>query len=186
MGRYYLPPIGDEILQGDILDGVPAAFVRPGPTRVIRMGKTKGDYQFVTVHTEANPPHDGMKLSMESGGDDVIVHGYLERAMLLTHECEIENDDRARTVAMIRPISHLDAETAEKLFSDDPDALYTRFPLPAQADEPMMERSFVDFMRLTTVHPKVLEECRRVASVPDEVRHAVATAFYEFLFRRLP
>lgn len=186
MDRLYLSPIGDEILQGDILDDVPSVFVRLGPLRVARPYKDLGHHLLWSIHTDANPPKDGMKLSMDLEGEEVVVHGYRGLAMLLTHECEIDNDDRARTVAMIRPASQLNPRTVEELFSGSIDeAYYSRFPLEAQEDEPRMARSFVDFMRLTTVDPKVLADCPRVASLPDELKHAVAARFKDFLFRRV-
>jgi hypothetical protein len=186
LDRLYLPPIGNDILQGDIIDDVPSVFVRPGPLRVARFHKDLGHHLLWSIHTDANPPKDGMKLSMDLEGEELLVHGYRGLAMMLTHECEIENDDRARTVAMIRPASQLNPETVAQLFSGSIDeAYYSRFPLEAQEEHPTMERSFVDFMRLTTVDPKVLDECRRVASLPDELKHAVAARFKDFLFRRV-
>lgn len=191
MDRLYLQPIQGDFLQGDIFADVPSIIVRPGPLRVARWARNipakvgQPERALWGIHTDDTPPKDGMRLSMELEGEEVLVHGYRQMAMLLTNDCEVENDSRARTVAMIRSANELAPEHSELLFSGSIDeSFYSRFPLEAQLEEPVMERSFVDFMRLTTVHPQVLEECRRVASLPDELRNSLAIRFKEFLFRK--
>jgi hypothetical protein len=106
--------------------------------------------------------------------------------MLISHDCEIENDDGARTLAMIRPADHLDSDTRRTVFSgNEAEGFYAIFPLDAQDDDPRMEQSYVDFRRLTTVRPQVLDSSERIASASDDLRHAIAMRFREYLFRRI-
>lgn len=184
----YRLPAGD-ILQGDIYDLAPSVLVRSRPIRAARQWKVdKGGREIWAAHVEGGaPPQDGFKWAMDRGGEiAVLVHGYLDRAMVLSHDCEIENDQNARILAMVRPASHLAEPHRSALFDGKVDQVqYAIFPLEAQDADPRVERSFVDFRRLTTVRPEVLDASVRVASVSEELRRAVARAFWMYLFRRV-
>lgn len=140
------------------------------------------------VHREDGPgPRGGFKWQMDEGGESaLLVHAHMGLAMVISHDCEIENDPNARTLAMIRRLGELDEDAQRTLFSGrEEDVRYASFPLEAQESEPRMERAFVDFRRLTTVRPAVLEASRRIASASDELRNAVARSYQQYLFRRL-
>lgn len=140
------------------------------------------------VHREDGPgPKGGFKWQMHEGGEPaLLVHSHMGLAMVISHDCEIENDPNARTLAMIRPLGELDDSAQRALFSGrKEDVRYAIFPLEAQDAEPRMERAFVDFRRLTTVRPAVLEASTRIASASDELRNAVAQSYRQYLFRRL-
>jgi hypothetical protein len=183
----YFPPTTGEVLQGDIYQVAPSVLVRTSPVRAARFWREKGGRQEYVVHSDDTPPNGGFKWSMEGGGEDAtLVHGFLGLAMVLSHDCEIENDPNVRTLAMIRPVSHLGPHQAAALFANDPGHVqYAIFPLEAQDEAPRMERSFVDFRRLTTVRPEVLDDDQRLASLSDELRRAIARAFWMYLFRRI-
>ena len=186
-GELYLPP-KVEISQGDIYLDAPSVSVRARPLQVARHFQKKGGRDIPVIHTEGeSPPRTGFRFALDEGGEaETLVHGFLGMAIVLSHDCEIENDPNVRTIAMIRPVAHLEAEAQEALFSGDPGRVqYAYFPLEAQEEPPTVERCFVDFRRLTTVRPEVLEQTERVASLSDELRHAVARAFYLYLFRRV-
>lgn len=188
MDLLYLPPVAGEYLQGDIFDEFPSIFVESRPLRVARFWKEQGGRSIWGVHTEGEQaPAGGFRWRMEEHGESaVLAHGYLGMAMLISHDCEIENDPAARTLAMIRPLAHLDETTQRTLFSGrEEDVNYAIFPLDAQDGEPRIERSFVDFRRLTTVRPQVLEASLRIASASEELRRAVAAQFQQYLFRRV-
>jgi hypothetical protein len=125
---------------------------------------------------------------MDQGGEPaILIRGHKGMAMVMSHDCEIENDPNARILAMIRPITDLDEDTSAQLFSDDPELepVYALFPLIGQREDPKIDRSFVDFRRLSTVRPAVLETSTRVASLSGELRKAVAEKFWMYLFRRI-
>lgn len=167
---------------------MPSAHVSERPLRAGRFFRPQGPRELWGVHSEdGQPPNGGFRWRIEEGGEPgLLLRGFLEMAILITHDCEIENDDGARTMAMIRPASHLDEKSREAVFSGREDeGYYAIFPLEAQDDAPKMERSFVDFRRLTTVLPAVLDSSTRVASASDELRRAIAQRFKEYLFRRI-
>jgi len=186
--RLYLPPNGAEILQGDIFDQMPSVYVESRPLLVGRRWKQDDTRDIWQVHREDGPgPNGGFKWRMDQGGESgMLVHAHLGMAIVLSHDCEIENDRSARTLAMIRPIGQLKEAAQEALFSGRPgDGFYAIFPLERQTDDPKLERSFVDFRRLTTMRPDVLAASRRIASLSEELRSAVAQSFKLYLFRRV-
>jgi hypothetical protein len=187
-GPLYLPPSSGEFLQGDIFAQMPSVFVDSRPIRIGRPWSNKAGREMWGVHQEDGiPPVGGFTWRMDQGGESgVLVHGHMGSAMLISHDCEIENDLNARTLAMIRSLSELEPSAQEALFSGrEEDVRYGFFPLEAQDDEPRMERSFVDFRRLTTVRPAVLEASERIASTSEEIRYALAQSFRQYLFRRV-
>jgi hypothetical protein len=184
----YLPPVEGEFLQGDIFDNMPSAFVESRPLRVARPWEKKGGHDMWEVHQEDGPgPRGGFKWRMDQGGEPaLLVHAHVGLAMIISHDCEIENDPNARTLAMIRQLDELDDVAQRALFSGrEEDTRYALFPLEAQDTEPQMDRAFVDFRRLTTVRPDVLRSSTRIASASEELRGAVAQSFRLYLFRRL-
>jgi hypothetical protein len=183
----YLTPAG-EILQGDIYAQMPSVYVESRPLRIARHWKVSGTRDVWEVHPEDGAgPGGGFKWRMDQGGEPaLLVHAHIGLAMVISHDCEIENDPNVRTLAMIRPVGELERSAQEALFSGRDDQVrYAIFPLDAQDTEPEMERAFVDFRRLTTVRPAVLDASRRVASLSDELRFAVAERFRQYLFRRV-
>jgi hypothetical protein len=132
---------------------------------------------------EAHMPRGGFHWALEKGGGEaVLAKGYKARAMLLTHNCEIDNDPDFRVLAMIRPLSAIDADHQEEVVAL---GVWPYFPLPPQGAPPEMGPSFVDFRRLTTVHVDALRMADRFASLNDFVREALARRFQAFLFRRV-
>ena len=184
---FYLPP-GGEILQGDIFEAMPSVYVEGRPLLVARQVTTRDPSNLWEVHPDDGAgPAGGFRWTADQGGEGgLLVHAHLGRAMILSHDCEIENDPRTRTLAMVRPATDLDKRTQATLFSGEEVAgYYAIFPLGAQDEEPSMERSFVDFRKLTTVRPAVLAASTRVASLSEQLRFAVARAFTQYLFRRV-
>lgn len=180
----YLEPTAEEA-QGDIYDGAPLLDLRVWPLTAIRPRTFSGNrHALIDYPATGEPPPGGFKWEYPGGeGEIVLARGLVGRAIVLTHECDIENLERFRVIAMIRPISVLDATLHLKLFSYEMGAA---FPLTAQdAAPPRMPLAFVDFRRLTVISPEVLKECKKVACVCDQVRKALATHFSDFLFRRI-
>jgi len=80
--------------------------------------------------------------------------------MLLSHDCEIENDPQLRTLAMIRPAHHLDATTRERAFSGRDDGqFFALFPLVAQAPR---SRDQTVICRLSSTHYSSARSSRSV------------------------
>ncbi len=106
---------------------------------------------------------------------------YLGMGMVLTHDCEMENDHDPdhRHLAPVRPMSDLLPGYQEKCRAGE---RWDVFPLAAQDERPRMTESFVDFRKLTTVRPAVLKTpAKKVASLSDELRKAVSRAYWNYL-----
>jgi hypothetical protein len=105
------------LLQGDIFVDVPFVSVKERPLLIARyIGSSKGRITY-SVHKEfdgpssefasADPPQTPFHLQDRQKPELVLVPVLLSMAIVLTHDCEIENDDH-RTLAMVRPITDLE------------------------------------------------------------------------------
>ncbi|MGH2406455.1 MAG: hypothetical protein ACRDF7_00060 [Candidatus Limnocylindrales bacterium] len=181
-GPLYLPPVEGEILQGDLFANVPSAIIDARPLRVAR--RLRADQSTWVVHEENGAtPAGGFKWGISQGGEVLLARAFLGLGMVLSHDCEIENDPNIRTLAMVRPATDLAPDDRAALINGAR-VRYSIFPLAAQTIDPKMELSFV-VRRLTTVRPAVLDPDARIASLSEELRAAVAARFRQYLFRRV-
>lgn len=179
----YLSPNQHEDLQGDVFTALPSVLALRRPLQVIRvLGPAKeGHVAPVFVHDEAHPPKHGFKWAPADGGDEIVHRGFVTRAMLVSHDCEIEHDDRVRLVAMVRPLSDLsDAQIRDDVRRGD---VSGAFYLPAQEAEPSLVESFVDFRRLTPVAPDLLVRKEKVLSLTELMRMRMREHFWLYLCR---
>lgn len=187
--RYIKRPTDAGVEQGDIYLNLPSVIIPARPLRVARHFRTnpKSGREEWFVHAEGvNPPQGGFDWDIDKGKvePNMLVQGHVAMGIVLTHDCEIENDETStRTLAMIRPPDHLNVEERELLFSGH--EYWVAFPLVEQTDEPVFKRSWIDFRRLTTVREDVLQESTRLLSLSEELREAMAHAFWNYLFRRV-
>jgi hypothetical protein len=183
-GNAYLPP-KDEVLLGDIYRDVPSLHVPARPFQVVRPWRESKEDPSIwdaRIHTEGGtPPRDGFKWTLEDEGDAIIARGIVHWAMLLSDDCEVDHDEDHRTMALIKPWDNLPEASQKKVSAGEH---YCFFELPAQAEDPQWEHSYVDFRRLTTVKPRVLDKAaHHYASASAELRVALAKAFWEYLMR---
>jgi hypothetical protein len=183
-GNAYLPP-KDEVLLGDIYRDVPSLHVPARPFQVVRPWRASKDDPSIwdaRIHTEGGtPPTGDFKWTLEGEGDSIIARGIISWAILLSDDCEIEHDEDHRTVALIKAWGNLPEASQKKVSAGDH---YCFFELPEQTEDPKWDHSYVDFRRLTTVRPKVLDKkTHHYASASSELRKALATAFWEYLMR---
>jgi hypothetical protein len=133
------------------------------------------------IHTEGGTaPQGDFKWTLERGGDSMISKGIIAWAILLSDDCEIENDEDHRTMALIKPWANLPDSSQQKVAAGEHNCF---FELPAQDEEPKVDHSYVDFRRLTTVRPNVLGGEFHYAAASKELRRALAVAFWEYLMR---
>jgi len=105
-GPIYLAP-GGELLQGDIYRAVPSIHLSSRPVFVTRLYKEKKGRVLHGVHSEDGPEPQGGYRWAPDQGESVIAKGFMGMAIVLTHDCEIENDPDHRLVAEIRPITEI-------------------------------------------------------------------------------
>lgn len=183
-GNAYLPPKDDYNL-GDLLNDVPSLHLQSRPFQVVRLWRPSKEDESIwdaRVHTEGGTaPKDDFKWTLEREGDSIVARGIIGSAILLSDDCEIANDEDHRTVALIKPWDNLPEGSQQKVSEGEHHCF---FELPAQAEDPPWEHSYVDFRRLTTIRPKVLNKKEHhYASASPELRRALATAFWEYLMR---
>jgi hypothetical protein len=181
--RLYVEPVAGEILQGDIYRNVPSIHLVARPVLVSRHYKDTPKGVLHGVHSEDGPaPKDGYRWQADQGGESVLAKGFMGNVVLLSHDCEIENDPNHQLVAMIRPITQI-----QESFRADIMAMkhWAAFPLLAQDEAPAMEDCFVDFRWITSLRPEVLREQDRWARLGPVVLDAMRARFWHYLNRAI-
>lgn len=163
----------DKVTQGDVYRSVPSIFIPSRPLDVVRKGPREGALNRFTE--EAQEPPGGFRWE-----DDelIIAHGVVTRAVMLTHDCEIDKDSNYRLMALIRPWASLPPEAAEAVKENR----RWRFFYLAGHDAVLPE-SYVDFRRITAVRPGALEEENRLLSMTAETLDALREALVRYLTR---
>lgn len=178
----YLPPSEDD-RQGDIYEHVPTLTVRVVPLRAARLYKRTADRELYGIHSDGGTaPQGGFKWEGTAAeGEEVLAHGLFAMGITLSHDCEIENDDGHRLVAVVRPITDLQPQHRRSILEF---RHYAAFPLPEQQEwSPSLALSFIDFRRITSMTPSVLKSSQKIATLSDQVRMAMAQHFRAYLFR---
>ena len=103
-------------------------------------------------------------------------------AVVISHDCEIENDPNHRLVAMIRAITEIQEQFRADIMAMNH---WAAFPLLAQNEAPAMEDSFVDFRWITSLRPTALRPEDRFARLAPPVLDAMRVRFWHFLNRRV-
>src|SRR5258708_5880476 len=94
----------EQICQGDIFSTAPHLFLKEklkAPSPIALAGKKAG---LLTDELSTTPP--------APAGTEVVVPApcLVERAILITYDCEIDKDKKHRTIALIRPMASLRPE----------------------------------------------------------------------------
>lgn len=171
--------------QGDIIREIPHIHLKP-PLTVIRKehvkyGERLTPYAYSSSAPQtgmpgSNSPQDGYKFGQ---GEQVLAFCQAAFGMILTHGCEIDKDERHRTVALIRPLSGVPSEGQEIIKANQKLSYYY---LPAYGE--ILGESYVDFRRITTLHPDFLKNTERIVSLTDDAVKVLQLQFFRYLTRR--
>jgi len=174
--QYYVLPIHGDFRQGDIYCDVPHIMLSKPGFEVLRTFQAKGGRTQVFLHDENNPPRDGFHWESK---ECVAAEGQLGKAIVLTHDCEIENADSRehRLVGLLRPLDRLDARDREIIIQG---LHFGRFYLPAWHDVGLPE-SYLDLRRITTLRKDALPDQLRIASMTDFGREILQAAIIRYL-----
>lgn len=174
------PTVGER-LQGDIYHLAPSVRVGARPVRAARyFRQASAGRHLWSIHEEGGQaPADGFKWA---SGEQVLVPGRLGMAIVLSHDCEIENAPNCLVVARVRPMTDLEPRFRQACRDFN---RWDTFPLFPQAAQPSLDESFIDFAELTTVDLAGLPIETRHARVSEEIRNAIARAFWNYLFHPL-
>lgn len=168
---FFEPALRERISQGDIFSFTPCATIKT-PVDVLSTS------EYIRGKRRAYPytTWDETSALDEVKGTSTLS---ATRAILLTHDCEVDNDVRYRLVAPLRVLGQLPAATQEGVRENRD---YRFFHIPPNGGEP---EAYVDFRRLTTVAPALIPEQKRLASISDEAKKALCLALLLFFTRRV-
>lgn len=173
---YYVTPDPNDFRQGDIYrDVLHIMLSRPG-FQILRTRQAKGGRTEVFLHTEDSPPKDGFKWDSK---ERVEAEGQLALGIVLTHDCEIENEDNKhhRLVALLRPLDRLDERDQQIIVQN---RHYGRLYLPSWAEAGLPE-SYLDLRRVTTFRRDALPDGCRIASMTDFGRRLLQDGIIRYL-----
>ena len=172
--------------QGDIIRKVPHIYLKQPPLTIARRESTSRYGERLTPYLYdfgISEGEESANTSLPGGfkfdrGEQSLALCHIAFGMILTNGCEIDKDDKHRTMALIRPLNVVqdgqDIIRANKNFS--------YFYLPAYGA--IMGESYVDFRRITTLHPDFLKDAERVVSLTDDAVKGLQMQFFRFLTRR--
>jgi hypothetical protein len=173
---YYVEPELGDYRQGDIFQPTLHIMRSTPGFQVVRKISAKGVSSARSVHESTDPPKGGFKWDSR---EEVLADGQLGMCIVLTHDCEIENDDSKghRLVGLMRPLANL-SETDKEIVATGQH--FGRLYLPSWPEGGLPE-SYVDLRRVTTLRHSALVEQERVASLTDWAREVLQRAVIRFL-----
>jgi hypothetical protein len=186
-GAFYRP-VEPEILQGDIFRSVPHLFLKP-PLRAVRgpitlsKGRTAYGLYSHPLPGAADPaesPKVGGPFHFDEG-EQVSVDCCVTRAIILNHDCYIENEPEHRHVALIRPLRVVTNPDHRQVIQQNRNFSY--FHLPPGGGE--LEEAYVDFRRITSLAPEFLSAQDRLAALTEEAVAALQAQLFRYFTHRV-
>jgi hypothetical protein len=165
--------------QGDIFGNVPHAFVDAGGVERLRDVPRRDPEAAKTYAVEASPEVPENPLApVEYRAQRISMNAHIGLGVLLTQDCELEKHRPMLTFAQVRFIDKSMAGVAIETIRTRNN--WRRFYLEEQA-EPHFPRAYIDFARLTTIHPGALNVGDRLLSLNDIVRDCMRRDFTLFM-----
>jgi len=177
---FYSDPV-DEWCQGDIFANVPHVQVHP-PIVALRerLGRTSYDFYDPTdTGSRERTPPGGFRFNRPPG-DLVPADALLAFAVMLTHDCDLDNDPKNRVIALVRKLDSGIPETDKANIRRNGNANY--FYLPEYGD--VLPESYVDFRRISSLPRGYASNLRRVASLRPSEKEQLQLQLF-FFFTRL-
>jgi hypothetical protein len=135
--------------------------------------------------TEQSPGAEGGK-ALPGGpfhfntGEQASALCHFTRAIILNHDCDIENDPEHRLVALVRPLAPVTNSEHRRVIEGNLNFSYFYLPSDGQA----LAAAYVDFRRITSLHPDFLARGVRLASLAPQALQALHAQLFRFLTRR--
>ncbi len=171
---YYSEPIADDFRQGDIYVDILHVMLSEPDWIVVKEFDDKGGRKKLVPHTPSNPPK-----ALDWERERVVAGGQFGMAVVLTHDCEIENSDERnhRLVALLRPFDGLSPDDQETIITN---RHIGRLYLPAWANAGLPE-SYLDLRRITTLRDNALPGANRILSMTDYSRRILQASIIRYL-----
>ncbi len=185
VGEPFYKDVAPELSQGDILDGIPHLFLRPplfALRKVILAGgrEALGFYEYPPPTEESPGASRGKQLPGGGfhfqAGEQAAALCQVSRAIVLSHDCDIENEKEHRLVALVRPLAPVTDPGHQEIIRQNRNFNYLYLPAAEGLDE-----AYVDFRRLTSLSPHFLATASRLRSLSGEGVRALQFGFFRFL-----
>jgi hypothetical protein len=166
-------PPGLELSQGDLIGLAPSHYSH--------------DLAYM-VKIDANPVRFQLRATRPQHMHDDQTHqanarGVRVAGIVLTHDCEIDKDDRVRAsilLGLVRPLDGLREEDREGIRQN---TRHRAFYLPA--NQHVEGESYLDLRRVTSVRREALEQLDRQAAMNEDGRSMLQEHLFRFFARRL-
>jgi len=186
MGTFYRS-VEPDISQGDVFDSIPQLFLRP-PLFVLRKVTLAGGREAFGFYQYPPPTEEspgGAKGKQLPGGpfhfekgEEASAFCQVTRAIVINHDCDIENEPDHRLIALVRPLSPVPEESKEIIRKNQ---IFNYFYLPAEDGFP---EAYVDFRRITSLSAAFLVAGSRLTSLTEEAVRQLQFQFFRFVTRR--
>jgi hypothetical protein len=176
--EFYREP-RSELYQGDIVSGVPHLYLRTS-VHALRKKSVRGEGELYASfpYPGDDQPAGGFRFQ-EPEGDETSATCQVANAMVLSHDCDIENDRKHRLVALIRPLAGV-PHNGQEIIREYANFSYFYLPeLPG-----VLQESYVDFRRITSLRPQLVDTVPRLAALAEATINRLHLHFFLFLTRR--
>ncbi len=178
----------EEVSQGDVVMDVPHLYLKQPPITVLRSTTGSGRRPlFEPFPLQSSSASSGQASDVSPPGgfkfargepEQVVATCFLAKGIILTHGCEIDKDPKHRIVALLRPLRTVPQEHHDIVRSNqDFSSLY----LPEYPG--ILEESYVDFRRISTVHSDLILPENRLASLTTVGLQALLTKLFLYITR---
>ena len=180
-----------ELSQGDILDGIPSTQLK-SPILAFREVTLKGGrkaYGAFPYPPVVGQTPDSSGKSAKGGvldftsGESVSTFCQIGRAIVLNYDCDIENDKKHALVSLVRPLGVGQEAAHCQVIRENRNYSYCYLPADQELGLP---EAFVDFRRVTCLHPEILAAGTRIASLSQEALRVFQRQLMLYFTRREP
>jgi len=180
-----------EICQGDIVDDVPHVLLGP-PLQVIRRITVRGGrdqwapFPYPPVEGQMpDSPREGKSINLPpfhpKEGEFVPAMAQFTRAVVLSFDCDAENDTEHCLIAIVRKFSGVHEEDRPTIRNNQ---CYDAFYLEPDP-ELGLEEAYVDFTHITSLAPDLVDQLgKKRASLSEIGLQAFHFSFFRFVTRR--
>jgi hypothetical protein len=165
----------DAFRQGDLVADVPHVFLKPPlyALRRVTLAKGREAMGFYRYPPDDDGPGGPRGRELPGGpfhfldGEEVPAACRLALGVVLNHDCEIENEQEHRLIALVRPLKIVENEEHRRVIAEN--RTYSFFYLPADVSLGLPD-CYIDFRRISSLSPESLTAGRRVASLTETAR----------------
>jgi len=176
-------PADPRLCQGDIFDDIPHLLLKP-PIDILRKTTGKGRRIFWDPYPfPLEEDRQPAKPDFDRRGESVRVTAQFTRAMLMTFDCDLDNEKHAWSIALVRPMTAIADEADRQNVREARNFAY--FYLP-EATEFGLGEAYLDFRRVTTISTDLLQVVRspRRCSLTAAAVEMLQFQFIRFVTRK--